>query len=195
MDIAFFDFDGTITRGDSFALFLRFVLGKKFYIKMLQNLPTLIAYKFHIIDNSTAKQNVLYSCFKDMQVEALQAYCFAFREKLESFCKDSALEKIRWHKQQGHTIVLVSASFEEYLRPLCMHWGIDLLATTMAVENNKLTGKFLQPNCYGPEKERRIKANYNLAQYEHIYVYGDTKGDKEMLALASPNLAFFRVFH
>ena len=35
MIIAFFDFDGTITKGDSFALFLRFILGRKFYAKLL----------------------------------------------------------------------------------------------------------------------------------------------------------------
>lgn len=195
MDIAFFDFDGTITRGDSFALFLRFVFGKRFYIKVAQNLPTLLAYKLGMIDNSYTKEKVIYSCFNGMQEAVLKEHCLAFRATLESFCKASALEKMQWHKQQGHKIVLVSASFEEYLRPLCNHWGIDLLATTMEVEHGKLTGKFAQPNCYGPEKERRIKASYDLRQYDSIYVYGDTRGDKEMLALASPNLAFFRVFN
>lgn len=194
MNIAFFDFDGTITRGDSFALFLRFVLGKRFYIKVAQNIPTLLAYKLGMVDNSYTKEKILHSCFKGMPESVLQERCFAFRETLESFCKASALEKMQWHKQQGHQIVLVSASFEEYLRPLCMQWGIDILATTMAVENGILTGKFSQPNCYGIEKEKRIKACYDLKQYEYIYVYGDTRGDKEMLALASPNLAFFRVF-
>ncbi|WP_104718865.1 HAD family hydrolase [Helicobacter trogontum] len=195
MDIAFFDFDGTITRGDSFRLFLRFVLGKRFYIKMLENLPTLVGYKLGLIDNSRAKENVLKSCFKGMDQEVLNNYCAKFTEILESFCKDSALQKMRWHKENNHVIVLVSASFEEYLRPLCQHWNIDLLGTTMEVKEGRLTGNFLQPNCYGPEKERRIKEQYDLTQYERIYVYGDTKGDKEMLSLASPSLAFFRVFH
>lgn len=195
MDIAFFDFDGTITRGDSFQLFLRFVLGKRFYIKMLENLPTLIGYKLGFIDNSRAKERVLKSCFKGMEKDKLDKFCNDFVSDLESFCKDSALQKMQWHKENNHVVVLVSASFEEYLRPLCLSWGIHLLATTMEVKDGKITGNFAQPNCYGPEKERRIKENYDLTQYERIYVYGDTRGDREMLALASPNLAFFRVFH
>lgn len=195
MDIAFFDFDGTITRGDSFALFLRFVFGKRLYLKVAQNIPTLLAYKIGLIDNGYTKEKVFGSFFSGMQESLLREYCTAFRATLESFCKASALSKMQWHKQQGHKIVLVSASFEEYLRPLCVLWDIDLLATTMAVEHGRLTGKFLQPNCYGPEKERRIKESYNLREYDYIYAYGDTRGDREMLALASPNLAFFRVFH
>lgn len=195
MDIAFFDFDGTITRGDSFRLFLRFVLGGRFYIKMLENLPTLLCYKLGVIDNSKAKENVLKSCFEGIEQERFNKYCTDFVKDLESFCKDSALQKIRWHKQNNHIVVLVSASFEEYLRPLCLSWDIHLIATTMEVIDGKLTGNFSQPNCYGQEKERRIKENYDLTQYENIYVYGDTIGDKEMLSLASPNLAFFRIFH
>ena len=161
----------------------------------LKHLPTLLAYKIGMIDNSYTKEKVFYSCFKDMEEDVLSRHCIAFKETLESFCKTSALEKMKWHKQQHHKIVLVSASFEEYLRPLCMHWEIDLLATTMQVENGRLTGKFAKPNCYGKEKERRIKEKYDLKKYDYIYAYGDTRGDKEMLDLASPNLAFFRVFN
>lgn len=195
MVIAFFDFDGTITRGDSFALFLKFLLKHKFYIKILQNIPTLLLYKCGLLDNNTAKQNVLQSCIKGLTLEELQCKCNAFTDILEAYCKDSALQKMRWHKDQGHHVVLVSASFEEYLKPLCQRWGIDLLATTMEVQDGVMTGKFSKPNCYGVQKEIRIKEAYDITQYQSIYAYGDTRGDKEMLALASPNQAFFRVFH
>ena len=192
--IAFFDFDGTITRGDSFALFLKFLLRKRFYIKVIQNLPLLLLYKFHILDNHTVKQYILQSCIKGMEWEYLRKKCYEFRDVLEAYCKQSALQRIQWHKENNHTVVLVSASFEEYLRPLCEKWQIELLATTMEIRNGIMTGKFSQPNCYGIQKEKRIKAVYNLNDYESIYAYGDTRGDKEMLALASTNQAFFRIF-
>ncbi len=195
MTIAFFDFDGTITRGDSFALFLKFLLGKKFYLKVLNNLHILILYKLGAINNHDAKQSVLYSCISGMSEDVLLQKCQSFLHLLESYCKDSALEKMEWHKEQGHEVVLVSASFEEYLRPLCNKWDIKLIATTMEVKDGIITGKLGKPNCYGKEKERRIKEIYNLAQYESIYVYGDTRGDKEMLELASKNQAFFRIFN
>jgi phosphatidylglycerophosphatase C len=39
-------------------------------------------------------------------------------------------------------------------------------------------------NCYGEEKVRRIKTSYNLDEFDHIYAYGDSEGDKAMLDLA-----------
>jgi phosphoserine phosphatase len=39
-------------------------------------------------------------------------------------------------------------------------------------------------NCYGEEKVRRIRASYNLDEFNHIYAYGDSEGDKAMLDLA-----------
>lgn len=39
-------------------------------------------------------------------------------------------------------------------------------------------------SCYGIEKEHRIKEAYMLTSYEHVYAYGDSRGDREMLSLA-----------
>lgn len=194
MIIAFFDFDGTITRGDSFALFLKFILGKKFYIKVLANIHILAGYKLGLIDNNRAKEHFLKACLGGMSESFLKKKCDEFVDTLLNFCKKSALEKINWHINNGHEVVMVSASFEEYLRPLCNRLGISLLATTMEVKDSIITGNFAKTNCYGIQKEIRIKEKYDLSKYEKIYAYGDTRGDREMLALASENLAFFRVF-
>jgi len=47
-----------------------------------------------------------------------------------------------------------------------------------------VTGKFLSKNCYGIEKANKVKEAYNLSDYDYIYAYGDTRGDKELLELA-----------
>jgi len=39
---------------------------------------------------------------------------------------------------------------------------------------------------------RRILAAYDLSQYDEVYAYGDTKGDKPMLGLAT--IAFYKPF-
>lgn len=194
MNIAFFDFDGTVSKGDSFALFLRFILGRKFYVKLAQNLHILLLYKLGFIGNTTAKERVLSSCIKGMDISTFQGFCKDFLPHLESICKDSALQKIAWHKAQGHKVVIVSASFEEYLGFLAQKLEVDLIATKMEVSDSQITGRFATPNCYGAQKVARIKARYNLADFTQIYAYGDTKGDKEMLSLASEGCAFYRVF-
>ncbi len=70
--------------------------------------------------------------------------------------------------------------------------GLELIATKFEIENNKISGKLLTKNCYGQEKVNRIRKQYNLNDYNHIYAYGDSKGDKEMLELA--NFSFFKPF-
>jgi len=47
-------------------------------------------------------------------------------------------------------------------------------------------------NCNGKEKVSRIKEAFNLADFETVYAYGDSSGDKEMLAIATH--AHFRPF-
>lgn len=194
MNIAFFDFDGTISKCDSFALFLRFILGRNFYVKLAQNLHILVLYKLGFIDNTTAKERILSSCIKGMEINKFQAFCKDFLPQIELICKDSALQKIAWHKAQGHKVAIVSASFEEYLGFLAQKLGVDLIATKMEVVDSRITGRFSTPNCYGVQKVARIKAQYNLADFSQIYAYGDTRGDKEMLGLASVGCAFYRVF-
>ena len=194
MTIAFFDFDGTITKGDSFALFLRFILGRKFYGKLAQNLYLLVLYKLGFISNSGVKERILASCIEGMEVGKFAGFCKDFLPQLKSICKDSALQKIAWHKAQGHKVAIVSASFEEYLGLLAQKLEIDLIATKMEVADSRITGRFATPNCYGAQKVERINARYNLGDFSQIYAYGDTRGDKEMLALASKNFAFYRFF-
>ena len=47
-------------------------------------------------------------------------------------------------------------------------------------------------NCHGKEKVRRINEAFNLADYSSVYAYGDTPGDRYMLAIA--NYKFYKPF-
>lgn len=194
MDIAFFDFDGTISRKDSFGVFLKFILKERFYPKLLANLPLLLLYKAHIISNTMAKEGVLKSSIKGIKIEDFKKLCKEFLPELEAICKDSALEKIAWHKAQNHKIVIVSASLEEYLSPFSDKLKIDLIASKLEVLNGSLTGKLATKNCYGEQKVERIRQRYDLSKYDKIYVYGDSRGDREMLELASEGCKFYRNF-
>jgi HAD superfamily hydrolase (TIGR01490 family) len=98
--------------------------------------------------------------------------------------KKTAMQRINWHKQEGHKVVIVSASFDDVLKNWCDMNALDLIATKIEVRDGKLTGKFYSKNCYGPEKVKRVKEKYNLTGFEYIYAYGDSRGDREMLALA-----------
>lgn len=194
-NIAFFDFDGTISQKDSLFLFVKFLVGKKrFYWGILTHLHILLGYLVGILKNSYAKQSLSSYYFKDYEIQEFLLKCEKFQPTLKSILKDSALKRLHWHKEQGDKIVLVSASFREYLIPLCEELGIDCIATALEVKDKKLSGRFSTPNCYGIEKAIRIKAKYNLDDFDRIYAYGDSNGDREMLDLASNECRFYKFF-
>jgi len=100
------------------------------------------------------------------------------------------VDRLKWHRGQGHTVVIVSASYEDYLCPVAEHLEVDaVLATRLEVgSDGVLTGGLLGRNCRADEKVHRLHAwmrdagiNPNDAT---VWAYGDSAGDRELLAAA-----------
>lgn len=192
--IAFFDFDGTITKKDSLFEFIKYCFGIVGLLKGIILLsPVLVLYLVKIIPNYRAKEIFLGYFFKGFSKEEFITKCTGFSERvLPKLIKQEALEKIKWHKEQKHRVVVVSASINFWLEPWCKTNDIELIASELEFINNKFTGKLSTKNCYGIEKENRIKECISLNEYNSIFAYGDTKGDQEMLNLA--NYKHYRLF-
>ena len=192
--IAFFDFDGTITTHDSLLEMLKFYRGDAgFYLGFLINAPFLLAYKAGIISNQTAKEKVLRYFFGGLAAEKFQQHCDAFAgTKMLSYLRPKAMEEIKKLQAAGTTIVIVSASAENWLQHWCSSNNLGLMGTRLEIKDGIITGKIAGNNCYGEEKVNRIKAGFDLSVYDEIYCYGDTKGDKPMLQLAT--FAFYKPF-
>ena len=159
MKIAFFDFDGTITKDDSFLKFIRFVVGDfRFIVGFVFLLPILILYKLKIIPNHKAKEIVLRYFFKGCKEEEFKKVANEYSlVHIDKILRPKAIEKINWHKNQGHKVVVVSASIECWLRPWCEKNNLELIATKLEIKDDIVTGKLLSKNCYGVEKVNRIK--------------------------------------
>lgn len=195
MTLALFDFDGTITKSDSLLKFICFAVGNfRFAVGLILLSPILIAYKLKIISNYKAKSKVLSFFFKGYtEVEFKKIALKYSLSQIDKIVRPMAYDRFLWHKEQGHKIVVVSASIECWLGPWCKKNGFDLLGTKLEINNGIVTGKILGKNCYGIEKVSRIKEKYDLSKINYIYAYGDSKGDKQMLDLA--NEPFFRVLN
>lgn len=186
MNIAFFDFDGTITKKDSLFEFIKFAKGNlSFYFGFLILSPMLVCFKLGLISNQKTKELTLKYFFYGLEEKLFKGMCKQFSiAKIDSLIRPKALERIKFHKNNGDSIVVVSASLECWLKDWCMLNNIALIATKALFENQKFSGKFATKNCYGLEKVIRIKQEYDLKQYKTIYAYGDSIGDKPMLTLA-----------
>jgi HAD superfamily hydrolase (TIGR01490 family) len=185
--IAFFDFDGTITTKDTMLEFIRYYRGTLgFYTGLLVNAPFIFAYKTGLVKKIIAKQKFLGFYFKGETLEDFEAKCKSFsRDVLPSLIRPKALEEIRKLKAAGVKVVIVSASAENWIRYWALENNLDLMGTRLSVAEDKISGTFDGENCYGNEKVCRIKEQYDLSNYSEIFAYGDSAGDREMLALAT----------
>lgn len=192
--IAFFDFDGTITYKDTLFEVIRFQKGSRnMYLGLIKLSPWLIAMKLRIITKTAAKEKVLSCFFKNMTFDDFQKKCNRFIEhKLPLLIRPDALREINMHKQNNITIVVVTASADNWVEGWCRQNQAICIATKLEIINGKITGKIKGKNCNGIEKVNRINALFRLDEYESVLAYGDTKGDKPMLALAT--LSFYKPF-
>ena len=147
--------------------------------------PILITTVLGLYARDKAKEKVFTYFFKGLAKTTFEERARAYaKEKLERLVRPLARKRLDWHCRQGHKIVVVSASFEDWLRPWCDSQGFELLATRLEIKEGRITGKLCARNCNGAEKVNRLKAAYRLEEYDRIYAYGNSKGDKEMLDLA-----------
>lgn len=186
MNIAFFDFDGTITSKDSMIDFIIYTAGyRKFFTGMIQLIPHILMYKLGIIENWQAKEKVINKFWGGWVSSTFEETAVEYsKKKLPLIIRGKAVEAIKTHKQNGDKVVVVSASCEKWLKPWCDFHNIELIGTIIEISNDTVTGKISGKNCYGAEKVVRIKQKYTMSDYGIIYAYGDSTGDKEMLKLA-----------
>tara|TARA_Y100000816_G_scaffold288407_1_gene272924 strand:+ start:238 stop:825 length:588 start_codon:yes stop_codon:yes gene_type:complete len=186
MNIALFDFDGTITNKDTFMLFTLQMSGAtKFIFGMLILSPIFILYRLRILSNQYMKSSIIKFYYKDMDINDVKEVAKVFNENvIRKIIRKKALDRITWHKEMNDRVVVVSASSNIWLEEWCDENDIELVSTQLEVIDGKLTGNLVGMNCFGPEKVRRVKEIYDLDQYQKVFAYGDSRGDKELLEFA-----------
>ena len=187
MKLVLLDFDGTLTTHDTLIQFIRFYVGDLRYLLGLFVLsPTLLAYKLKILSNQKTKEKVIKYFFGGTKENDFKNAAKKYSlNHIDSIMRPKALDKIKWHKDNGHKLVIVSASIECWLKPWCDKHNIELIATKLEIKNNTITGNLYTKNCYGEEKIKRINQQYTLKKFDYIYAYGNSRGDKEMLEIAA----------
>ena len=187
MIVAAFDFDGTITKNDSF---IRFIIKTKgvlrFIIGFTLLAPVILLYLLKIIPNWKAKSMVFSYFFRKESLDSFNGYCEEFAYSIEGNTKEPAMNRIDYHRSKGHEIVILSASIENWIRPWAVKNQIDkVIGTKIELDDKQyLTGKFLTKNCYGQEKVNRLLEVFPERDSYTLYAYGDSRGDRELIEFA-----------
>ncbi len=186
--VAAFDFDGTISRGDSFWRFLFFSAPKLKVLKVgfSHFFPAFMSIFLPGKYADNAKESLVSDLFHGKTVEEAAQLGEDFAKYLvKSRLKPQTLSRLRWHQLRGHEIVVVSASPAIYLRPACRYLGIEnVLATEFESDAGYLTGKFKGANCRGPEKARRVAKWLEGKPESFVWAYGNSANDNQLLAFA-----------
>ncbi|OEC37936.1 HAD family hydrolase [Pseudomonas sp. 1D4] len=193
--LSVFDFDGTLTRHDSFVPFLRFAFGnREFSRRILRLALPCLRYLARGMTRDELKAQLISTFLTGVEAKWVG-------QKAAEFCqlvwpmlmRPSGLRSVTSELTYGAEVTLCSASPALVLRPFADRLGIKLIATELEVLDGTLTGRIVGNNCRCENKVLRLAAVYGpLTQYR-LRAWGDTRGDHELLAVAQE--AHWRHFH
>ena len=161
-----YDFDKTIYDGDSTMDFYLFSL--KRHKKILALAPSLLGAvtRFYVFKkgSKTEMKEVMYRFLR---------FCDTEKDVADFWKTHAAKIKPLYRERQRKDDVIISASPEFLLRPVCDRLGISCL---MASRVNPQTGIYDGVNCHGKEKVRRFREVFGEAGIEEFYSdsYSDT---------------------
>ena len=208
--LAAFDFDGTLSSRDNVLAYLRIVAGTRDLARAIAAVaPALLAARRDPSQRDVAKAVVLRRTLAGRREDYLRdlGARYARLVVLEHLHSD-VVARLDAHRAAGHDLVLVSASLRLYLDPIAELLEVpNVLATAMEVApDGRLTGELAGANVRGPEKARRLdewiaQSPRSPARRQQdaqdgetaaggedggvvVYAYGDSDGDRELLARA-----------
>lgn len=184
--IAIFDLDGTLTRKDTFLAYLLTIGVRKRRFKSLAKLVIwcgmyLVRWKKdYKLKEQLVKEFI--SPFKDDII--LEQTEWFIANWLPRNLHPVGYQLLQAHKEQGHRIILLSASPNIYVDAIARKLGIaEVICTKMKFENHHWLGQIEGHNCKGVIKRIEI---IELLQTEkpplNSYAYGDSKSDKHILS-------------
>jgi HAD superfamily hydrolase (TIGR01490 family) len=191
---AFFDLDKTILAKSS-----SFVFAKPFYKEGLIG-------RTDVIRSAYAQFTFLTSGADHDQMETMRKYMSqlvtgwdaakvqaivteTLNTLIDPLVYQEAVDLINFHKEQGHTVIVISSSGNEMVEPIAQRLGADLaIGTQVEVVDGKYTGEIVF-YAYGEGKAEAVHSlaidhGFDLAE---CFAYSDSHTDLPMLeAVGNP---------
>jgi phosphatidylglycerophosphatase C len=186
LPLSVFDFDGTLSYRDSFVPFLLFCFGPLGSLRrLLPLLPHLSLYLLGASDRNRLKGELIKAFLTGIDEQWLSAAAERYAEaRWQQMMRPAGLRQVESELQQGRTVTLCSASPRLMLEPFARRLGVGLIATELVVESGRLSGALRGENCRRQEKVRRLEERYGPRSGWHMRAWGDSAGDRELLASA-----------
>ncbi|MGI8755607.1 MAG: HAD-IB family hydrolase [Acidimicrobiales bacterium] len=190
--IAAFDFDGTLTRRDTLLPFLVRSCGARRVARSVSLAAPRAArsrvsrLQAEVHHRDATKEALLAHLLGGRSAQWLADSGRSFATTLSDRLRPTMVEQVRWHRDQGHELIIVSASLRAYLEPFAANQGFHhVIAVGLeADDRGVLTGRLDGPNVRGPEKAVQLRQWLGASPPEVMWAYGNSEGDAELLAMA-----------
>lgn len=185
--LALFDFDGTITTHDTMPTFVRrSVRPARLLLGYVLLAPLILGYKLGWVSGVRVRSAIVRVAYRGVPTAALEAAGLTFAEQyLPHVLREQAMQRIAWHRAQGHTIAVVSGGLDVYLQPWCAAQGLHLICSRLESSKGVLNGRYAGPQCVRAAKASGVRERFDLSRYSTIYAYGDSPEDRDLLELAN----------
>ena len=198
--VAAFDFDGTVTDRDTLVPFLVLAFGRARVAGAFAALAfTGLGWLLRLVTIDEFKRRVLRRLVAGAPAQRLRALGPVHARACAAWLRPGAPDCIRWHRTQGHLLVLVSSTLDLYLDAVAAELGFDhVLCSRLEVRRDgaaveRFSGEIEGRDCTGAEKLRRLTALLGERGSFELHAYGDSAGDRELLAAADhPHFRPFR---
>lgn len=187
MDLALFDLDETLISDDSSGLWLRWLVDKGLASQELAEQEQYLMKQYY-------QGSLSMSCYMESTLSPLVGkHTDEVAGWIEHFIKRDILPRVypqaqnlmKWHRDRGDYIVIISASGEHLVTPIAQQFSANAaLSIGVEVENSCYTGKTYGILTYREGKVERLKqwlAESPELDFQHTYGYSDSINDKPLL--------------
>jgi HAD superfamily hydrolase (TIGR01490 family) len=191
--LALFDLDCTLLEGDSEALWSRFLLERgivdagfdekvaAFYQDYERGRLDFYAYQEHLLQPLTVNPVEVMICLRSHYLDRIRA---ALRPQI--------LERVHWHRSQGHKLLLVTATNSFLAGPIAALLEFPGLICTQAESGgNAFTGRITGTPAFREGKVIQLKAwlDENRLTLKGSWGYSDSHNDLPLLTLVDHPVA------
>lgn len=180
--VAAFDFDGTICKGDAVVPFLAHLRGNARAAAALLSIAPLLRTR----DRDIMKRALTRKMVRGLSVDQIDTAAVQFATRLVNNKVFPQLrERLQWHKDQGHKTIIVSASYDAYLKHVATQLGInELISTQIEIVNGIATGELVNgSNVRSHKKAELLQAFLGDTECD-LFAYGNSSGDVPMMTMA-----------
>lgn len=195
MTLAIFDLDGTLLNGDSDYTWGQFLVEKELVNSQdykLANDKFFEEYQAGTLDIHEYLAFSLEPLTKFSREELTKLHNTFMQEKVQPMMQEKANALIKHHKDQGHFLLMITATNQFVTGPIGDALGMDhIIAPVPEIIDDHYTGKIVGVPSFQDGKV--IRLNDWLAETGHTmegsYFYSDSRNDLPLLELVSHPIA------